>query len=239
MILHGRSPSKLGSAAETLRKSYPSQKFPTLLADATDRTLDINKFLEPVQSLRITLLVNNVGGSADSYLFQETSTSAIEDTTHGNCIFAAKLTSRLIATSILKPREACIINISSLCSVLPDSYNAVYGAAKAYMNMLGSSLRAAGLGIEIITVSLGGVQTNIVRPEEPSWLVPSASEFAKCVLRMVGLGWDHDVVWPWLPHAIVWGWLCGACLPKEACGKVWMAYYSSVHEVWGRGGKVT
>ncbi|KIM33544.1 hypothetical protein M408DRAFT_14236 [Serendipita vermifera MAFF 305830] len=67
-------------------------------------------------------------------------------------------------------QDACIVNVGSIGGLMPYAFGSTYNASKAAVHSYSDTLRLElrPLGIQVITVILGGVKTNIfTRPPKP------------------------------------------------------------------------
>jgi len=83
--------------------------------------------------------------------------------------------------------------------LFPPPYLAVYAATKAYNNAFSISLARELDNIEVISLLTGSVNTG-TNKKPVSFIRPSASTYAKHVLKIVGCG--RKSIMPYLPHAI-------------------------------------
>lgn len=189
---------------------------------------DFDTLLAPLKELRITLLVNNVGGGVDMVELPFMEAERVDHVLSSNVFFSIRLTHALLSKAMLVCGHSCIINTSSCTAVLPARTGTVYSASKAFMIQFSSCLRAEDLGIEIMTVNLGLVHSASCTVRLENSLIVTAQEFARQTLDKVGLGWRYEVIWPCIGHGILWGWLCSFCLPKRAAAEVWEWFFAWV-----------
>ena len=201
VLLHGRNAGKLEKVKESLSLAFPDRDFQIIVADAALASGSpeglIAKMVEPIQSLNLTVLVNNVGGTQmvkeKGKLFSLYTTSEIDGTIDLNARFATHLTSILLPL-IIQNSPSLIVNISSVCH-MGLAFSAVYSGTKAYLNAFSRSLQAEmnaeGHDVEVLSVVAGKV-TDCTHNDEPStFFGPSSYDFAKATLKRVGCG---DVV---------------------------------------------
>ena len=173
LVLHGRNPAKLGAMADEIQAAHGAKGAPRplLLIAQADRcsTIDFKKLVEPLQKLRLTVLVNNVG--AQGHLAPDPfhtldwfSREDVERLVDLNAMFMTHLTCELTPL-LLKASDpavsddawtypvpltqrapkgraptAYILNASS-AAAMGIPYVPVYAASKGYVEALSASLR--------------------------------------------------------------------------------------------------
>ncbi|KAL9594671.1 MAG: hypothetical protein Q9219_006909 [cf. Caloplaca sp. 3 TL-2023] len=221
IVLHGRNPTKLDGVRTRLRAEFPTVSFRIAVAEASspDSATEIQKVLDEVKDLHLTVLINNVGGAVrkPSYkTFENNTPDEIAGLINLNSAFPTQLTHALFPFFTRIPGPKLILNIGSLAAN-GAPYLAVYGGCKAFNHGWSKGLQAevqsAGLGIEVLSIVVGGV-TETANIKTPSGLImPSATTMAKAALQKVGCGraqvvgyWSHAVqiyVLGWLPEAAI------------------------------------
>ncbi|MCJ1240322.1 hypothetical protein MMC14_008323 [Varicellaria rhodocarpa] len=210
IVLHGRNAGKLDKVKERFSLEFPDRAFKIIVADAAavaaaaaavspgSSEVSIAEMIEPIQSLNITVLVNNVGGTQmvkeKGKLFSSYTTSEIDGTIDLNARFATHLTHTLLPYLVHNP-PSLIVNVSSVCHV-GLAFTAVYSGTKAYLNAFSRSLQAEmnseGHDVEVLNVVVCKVTDCTHNNDEPStFFGPNANDFAKATLKRVGCG---DVV---------------------------------------------
>lgn len=116
-----------------------------------------------------------------------------------------------------------IVQIGSVAGITPYVFGSVYNASKAALHAYSDTLRVelAPLGVRVITIVTGGVQSNIARTErvlpEGSYYTPLETEYLRRVKHsqegaMPNEKFAESVVKQVLADRSeegVWGWLCG------------------------------
>ncbi|KAL8697387.1 MAG: hypothetical protein Q9224_002344 [Gallowayella concinna] len=224
ILLHGRNPTKLSTVRDLLASEFPKIQVRTVIADASSRdyTTEIQRVVEAVQDLHLTILINNVGGSGaiapsvDIKAFEETAPSEIERLINLNLSFPTQLTRSLLPFFAKITGPKLILNIGSLAAV-GSPYAAVYGAAKAFNHSwskgLQAELQAEGRDFEVLGIIVGAVTDVSHRKEAASLLTPNSQTMAKALLQKVGCGrvevvgyWRHAVqlfLLGWLPDELL------------------------------------
>jgi 17beta-estradiol 17-dehydrogenase / very-long-chain 3-oxoacyl-CoA reductase len=194
VILLGHKPDELESARASLERQFPAAKVNIFVMNAiTASADDMQNLVLSLKSLRVSILVNNVGGlppmESEFRPLSEYSTNDIEGTINLNCRFATHLTS-LLLPDLARNGPSLIINMSSGGKVgLP--YQVIYCATKAFVasftSALAIELKCEGKPIEVIAFTPGTVKTGGV-PLPVSFTVASVETFVKAALAKVGCG---------------------------------------------------
>uniref|UniRef100_A0A182Q585 Steroid dehydrogenase n=1 Tax=Anopheles farauti TaxID=69004 RepID=A0A182Q585_9DIPT len=169
LLLIARNEAKLKRVADEIAAKH-STDTDILVADFS-RGEEIYERLESeLRSLDIGILVNNVGVINEKPIrLEQMEKRLLWDLININ-VGAATLLSNIVIPQMKKRHRGLIINISSLSSLAPTPYLAVYAATKAYMTSFSLALREelAPHGIECQTVSPGYVHTSMTE-----YLVPA------------------------------------------------------------------
>jgi 17beta-estradiol 17-dehydrogenase / very-long-chain 3-oxoacyl-CoA reductase len=197
IILHGRNPTKLSSVQASLSASFPKTQFRIFVADAgapTEvRSAAIQDLVASTKDLKLTVLVNNVGGTAamavDFLTFKDHTTKEIDDLVLINMLFTIHLTHALLPLLSQQPAALILNTGSSSHTGMP--YMSVYSPTKAYLSAWGNALsiemESEGLEIEVLTVLSGNTQSGQDK-REASLFRPTSATFAKAALDKVGCG---------------------------------------------------
>ncbi|KAF1953907.1 hypothetical protein CC80DRAFT_537170 [Byssothecium circinans] len=185
---------------------------------------DIENLFQKAKDLRVTILVNNVGGLPQTHpgvrpFADFDPVSGIDYTISLNAKFMTNLTRLMIPylKANASPRSL-VLNISSAAHMgLP--YLALYSATKAYIIGLSASnnfeFRFDGIPIDVLAIVPGDVRTmnNTLGMDEGS---PTAEVYAKAMLERVGASvrrsmsvvvpyWRHSIqlgLLEWLPESV-------------------------------------
>jgi len=209
IILHGRNSSKLSAVQSNLSASFPKTQFRTFVADAAASTETMSAAIEAlvasIKDLNLTVLVNNVGGTAclsnDFKTLNDTTTKETEDLVSINLRFTTHLTRTLLP--LLSRQESALILNTGSNSHFGMPYMVVYSATKAYLTAWGNALsiemQSEGHKIEVMTVLSGNTQSGQdVRPA--NLFRPTSAAFAKAAVEKVGCGRSVVVGYFW--HAV-------------------------------------
>ena len=192
VILHGRNEAKLQGVQAALRRAHPARATRLYVADAVRAAAcdDFVQSLEP--GLRLTVLVNNVGGGGALPTPLLALAAHTPDMVAGvlalNAGFTARLTAALLPVLGRQP-PALVVNVSSLTRMgMP--LLAVYAGAKAFLVSFSEALQAEvellGQTIDVHCIEVGQVETTGANPV--SFFNPDPRTFARAALDRVGKG---------------------------------------------------
>ncbi len=207
LLLVARDQSRLEALAADLR-AKTSVKVEVLKADLTNAAQV--EMLE--QRLRndpsITLLVNNAGVASNSAL-AETDLGEVDRLIQLNIVAVTHLASAAAAGFVARGSGA-IVNIASVVPMIPERFNAVYTASKAYVLSLTQSLNAevSEKGVQVQAVMPGATRTEIWERAGmdlnafPPEMVMDVTEMVDAALA--GFDQQELVTIPSLPNAADW-----------------------------------
>jgi 17beta-estradiol 17-dehydrogenase / very-long-chain 3-oxoacyl-CoA reductase len=138
-----------------------------------------------LSELDVGVLINNVGMAYPMpQYFHELEPSLIMDMISCNVVSCTKMTA-ICLPGMIRNKRGLIINNGSLSGRIPLPLEAVYSATKAYMDFFSRALNAeyAKTGIIVQSLCAFFVATKMVRMTEPTWWMPSASDFVKSALK--------------------------------------------------------
>ncbi|KAI0006544.1 short chain dehydrogenase [Xylariaceae sp. FL0662B] len=211
VVIHCKNPKNLEDTREQLSQAYPDRSFRAITADATQCAADtalLDRIVETIDDINLTVLVNNVGGTSVSPLrrplgtIEQYSPQDILDTVHLSAVFPALVSAALIPR-LVRNGPSLIINI---CSLADNGVPLVsfYSASKAFDHTLSLSLSREmvleGRDVEIIACRPGLTSETQGIKNEPSFFAPPARTVAKAVLKRIGCG--RKSVIPYWGHAL-------------------------------------
>ena len=209
VVLHGRNQAKLDRCREDLERKHPKQSFRTVAADATKFTTeDIQRMVAAVADVPLTMLVNNVGGTAalhtNFFPFEDTSPEEMEALFRMNVQFPMQLTNALLPRFMAMPTPTLILNHGSMAQY-GSAWMAAYAGCKAAVHAWSRSLAAeqidAKTKVEVLLCMIGGTYTQQLQ-SDPNFkagrFMPHAETMAKSILARVGHG--HRTVVPYFWH---------------------------------------
>jgi short-subunit dehydrogenase len=224
VILHGRNPDKLSRIQQDLSKQFPSRRAIVIAATADDPLNSAPKVETLVKDIekqggRLTVLVNNVGGTlmyGPTYRsLEEIPYDIVDKQISLNLRFPTLLTKTLLP--VLKANKpSLIINVGSYAGEYCSPWLPIYGPSKAFNHAfsmaLTSEMRAYKMDIEVLGILVAQV-SSASNFDQPSFAVLTSEECARDILNRVGCGkrlvtvsWRHRVAaegFKWLPNEFV------------------------------------
>ncbi|KAK8034512.1 Very-long-chain 3-oxoacyl-CoA reductase [Apiospora rasikravindrae] len=221
LIVHGRSESRLGELAKTLRADH-GVEVRTLLLDAStafnpESYAQTRAAITELESLNVRVLVNNVGtGHAPEGFkpFDQQTAQNISTVLNVNVTFMTHLTHALLP--VLKKGAATggpkdpsfVINAGSLADMgLP--YAAVYAGTKGYLRAfslaLDTELHAEGANVHVVASIIGDTDSDGHRVGV-NLFTPSSRDMARMVVQSAAASTGGAVLPYWL-HSLQ-EWMC-------------------------------
>lgn len=160
LLLVARDQARLEALAAELR-TKTTAKVEVLKADLTDPS-DVSNLEQRLRTdASITLLLNNAGVASNSALAQA-DMGEVDRLIQLNIVALTHLASAAAAGFIARGLGA-IVNIASVVPMIPERFNAVYAASKAYVLSLTQSLNAeiGEKGVQVQAVMPGATRTEI------------------------------------------------------------------------------
>jgi 17beta-estradiol 17-dehydrogenase / very-long-chain 3-oxoacyl-CoA reductase len=210
VVLHGRNPGKLERVGSEIKQKYPDCLIRIVISDANlshPSSLE-QDILAKVQDIRLSVLINNVGGTAGVQsptevfsTIENHTVEAVDGIININARFTSQIT-RLLLPLLLKRPRSLILSLSSAAEAgMP--YLSVYSGTKSYVTAFSKALtaemQAERRNVEVLGVVVGSVQTDS-NNHRLSLFHPRAEPFVTAVLDRVGCG--EASVWAYLPHAL-------------------------------------
>ncbi|GAM88409.1 hypothetical protein ANO11243_064420 [Dothideomycetidae sp. 11243] len=209
VIMHGRNKAKLERIVSDLQPRYSPLEIRFVIADASALQPDIAAIQAAVKSLpgKLTILVNNVGGTPFDPSFRALSDYPPEDADavlNMNARFPVQLT-RALLPIFYAATPALVMNIGSAVGELGMPFLTTYSASKSFNHRFNNALRgemaALGIDVEVIGLLIGNVLSAGNR--ERDYFTCTSAEVANEALNRVGCG--SNLVWAWWRHAIGFG----------------------------------
>ena len=232
VVLHGRNVEKLTRVKEALLAEYPNAKFRIVIADASSFTSSsIDNIVASLQDIDLTVLINNVGGTAalstDFKTLENHTPTEVDALININIRFTIQLTRALLPT-LQRDEPSLVMNIGSI-SGTGFPWLSVYSPSKAYLHAFSTALRleqkAYKREIEILGIQAGGVQSQ-QNQSETSFFVPSSRVMARSALARVGCGRANGT--GYFPHELQR--LFASIMPKWAMDKILVNVMRSLAE---------
>ena len=160
LILVARDRTRLDTLAARLR-SEAGVAVEILVADLTKKD-ELKRVEAKLESdARIALLINNAGAAISGRVI-DSDRDALEGLIQLNTVAATRL-AQAAAKAFATRGGGLIVNISSVTGLVPEMFNGVYAATKAYLLALSQSLQkeVADAGVRIQAVLPGVTRTEI------------------------------------------------------------------------------
>jgi len=212
VIIHGRNEAKVRLVAEGIRTRGP-RDVRYFIADASKPGHDFAKLMEPFQSLNITVVIHNVGGTIPSReRLDGCSEEALVNVVHFNDIFPLLLTRTLLpglrASGKHGPVEVQFVG--SIAADMSSPRTSMYSGVKALLRSLARGLDLdervwEKTNVRFAYLHVGPVSSNAMRVQ-PSLLMPSSETFAKSVVSHIGCG--RTAYGPYMWHMVL-AWVLG------------------------------
>jgi len=228
IILHSRNHSKLSNLRSRLQQQHPDRNIVIVAADASQPDTSIPTIVKCVEEKmeasggRLTVLVNNVGGTA---MLEISSFTPLKDmppeiarkSLDLNAKFPTLLTHALLPRLVANaPKPGLVINLGSYAGVYGLPFLSIYGPSKAFNLTFSASLdkemKLMGVPVEVWGVVVGSVKTPGNTLEEDGFQVLTAEVMAQSILERVGCGksvivgnWRQSAaggVMRWLPEKL-------------------------------------
>jgi 17beta-estradiol 17-dehydrogenase / very-long-chain 3-oxoacyl-CoA reductase len=210
VILHGRNLHKLAAVQDEANQRHPKSQTRIVISDANLSSSSSLKesILDKVRDLKVSILINNVGGTSGVQSLDETystidqcSVEVVDGIIAINARFPSQIT-RLLVPHLSKRPRSLIMNISS-ASERGLPYLSVYSATKSYVTAfskaLAAEMKTEKRNVEVLAIIVGSVQ--VTTNDLPlSIFHPSAETFARAAMERVGCG--RTSVCGYLPHAL-------------------------------------
>jgi len=160
LLLVARDQDRLEKLATQLRDTT-GVKVEVLKADLTDKA-DVTRVADRLRNdASITLLLNNAGVAANSAL-ADADLNEADRLIQLNIVALTHLASAAASGFVTNGRGA-ILNVASVVALLPERFNAIYTASKAYVLSLTQSLHAevGEKGVQVQAILPGATRTEI------------------------------------------------------------------------------
>ena len=199
VFLHGRNREKLIRRQEELQAEFPNVITKIIVSDASNISENIDTIAHEVGNVRLTVLVNNVGGESRAYRrLTELTYEDVRNTINLNVTFMTQVTRSLLTASFGMP-------------YLPV-YSGTKGFVDSFSRSLDAEVKADGRDLEVLAVRVGSVKSQ-GNDVELSLSTPGSRTMAAAALNRVGSGfplvfgyWGHalpGLTLDWIPRNVV------------------------------------
>ena len=229
VIITGRNQEKLEKTVEEINSNKKDEE-KSVKGIKLDMNEDfsvakLEEAFKEIDLKEVGILFNNAGVSSEypMFLFEET---RIDEIITVNNLNLVKLTQFMVKNFLESKSNTkkYIINTGSFTADLPCSFISVYGASKSFLKSFSRSLyhELGPLNIHTEYIDTGFVSTKMSR-KRPSFMTPSSSDFAECILNTIG---SLSVNAAYLPHSIIF--MVAQFMPNFILGKLVYLTNSSV-----------
>ncbi|KAI9683532.1 MAG: hypothetical protein M1822_006072 [Bathelium mastoideum] len=206
VVLHGRNEAKLARVRKEIEAAHPQQHFKIVTADASAfSTADIDRIASLVADLPLTVLINNVGGTAplssNFKHFEDTTSVEIQALYSLNVQFPLQLTQALLPQFQRQNKPTLVLTCGSGAQVGQPyiaAYSGCKGALHPWNRALAAEQRKARLHVDVTEVVVGPTYTQQLQKDpkfSANLMMPTADVMARAVLARVGHG--HISVTPY------------------------------------------
>jgi 17beta-estradiol 17-dehydrogenase / very-long-chain 3-oxoacyl-CoA reductase len=188
---------------------------------------DINRIVKQVADIPLTILINNVGGTAplssNFKHFEDTTPVEMQALFSLNVQFPFQLTHALLPHLQNQQVPTLVMTCGSQANIgqpYVAAYSGCKGALQAWNRALAAEQHEARSQIEILEVVVGGTYTQQLRKDEnfsAGLFMPTAEKMAAAILARVGHG--HRCVVPYFWHLVQSGPLY-AVLPASVADSI-------------------
>jgi short-subunit dehydrogenase len=213
VILHGRNETKLRALKGELERRKAGVEIRIIVLDAAAQEEWKDEWdemiLSTVRGLKLTVLVNNVGGSGgvkpEFLAVKDRKANELDTMLNVNARFMMQIT-RVLLPVLIANQPSAILNVSSAAELIPAPYAIVYSASKAYVNMWSRSLdvemRTDGHDVKVTNLVVAKVVTRGAgrTEKDKGFDTCMPSDMASACLHKMGNGYSNVV--PYLPHAM-------------------------------------
>lgn len=200
IVLSGRNERLLEEMEAKLHKAHPNIMTKTLVADWSEsmESKYYKGLKDQLKGIDISILINNAGVCYWKF-FDYVEPKELKDMIHTNLGSYMLLTRTLINDMMSRSKRSAIINVSSLASISPLSYQGCYSATKVgvrvFSSLLNSSYRSK---IDVMNLTPGFVATKMVNFRDN----PDTCTSEKCVKSSLkSLGQSTEMS-PFIIHCI-------------------------------------
>lgn len=154
-----------------------------------------------ISELDISILVNNVGKYGFDH-FEYHDENEIFEILTINCIAMTLLTRKIVPKMLTRRKKSAIINISSLISMKPCPYIAVFAASKAFVDSFSKGISLEGninKKIDVLSLKVFQISTNMINKSKGFWILDPL-ECAQSCLKNLGYEtstfghWKHELM---------------------------------------------
>ncbi|CAO0791850.1 unnamed protein product [Mucor circinelloides] len=202
VLLISRTQSKLDAAAKEITEQYGVETKTFAMDFTKGDAEDFKKVGDIVDSIRVGVLVNNVGVNHDIPTpFAEEDDALINNIIEVNIKGLMKMT-KLVLPQMKQNKKGLIFNMGSFAGLVPTPYLSVYSAGKAFLSTWSQALgtEVAKDGIVVEHVNTYFVVSAMSKIRKPSLLIPTTKNYVASVLNKVGVPCGANVPFTSTPY---------------------------------------
>ncbi|KAK9721190.1 hypothetical protein K7432_003623 [Basidiobolus ranarum] len=189
VVLISRTLSKLNSLSSEIESQYSveTKVFPLDFTNKSPEDFASLKTL--LESLKVSVLVNNVGTNHEFPTpFAIETDEIVQKIIEVNVNGMLKMT-KMVLPEMVSRQNGLIINLGSFSGLVPTPYLATYSASKAFLCTFSQALGAevASKGVVVENINTYFVTTAMSKIRRPSFFIPSAKPFVASVLSRIGV----------------------------------------------------
>ncbi|KAJ2882979.1 hypothetical protein H4R27_003081 [Coemansia aciculifera] len=207
VVLISRSQQKLDAMAEEVRALGVEAK--VLAVDFAETGAETWTEIEQLlDSVRVGVLVNNVGVSYDYPMYTEEISDATVDALVELNMRAMVRMTRAVLPQMKERKSGLILNSGSFAALLPSPFLSVYSGTKGFVKFFTQSLAAevARQGIVVEHLQTYFVCSRMSKTRKPNFLIPMPRPYMRTVLAKIGVaggsGEPYTSV-PYFSHALL------------------------------------
>ncbi|KAJ0095783.1 hypothetical protein Patl1_16820 [Pistacia atlantica] len=201
IVLVGRNPEKLKATSFEIHRRYKFVETKDVVIDFLKSSgTEISKLIEEgIEGLDIGILINVAGlNYPTAGFFHEVDEEVMQSLLKVNIDSVTWMTKSVLPIMIRK-RKGAIVNLGSGSSaVIPSSpLFTLYASTKCYMDQLSRSLyveyKKYGIDVQVQVPAycITRMTLRIAAMKEPSLFIPTAEDFARASVRMIGYEARH------------------------------------------------
>ncbi|KAI8995041.1 hypothetical protein BDB01DRAFT_847023 [Pilobolus umbonatus] len=208
IFLISRTASKLDAMASDIAQQYGVETKTYAMDFIKGDPEDFKQVGEIIDSIRVGVLVNNVGVNHDIPVpFVEEDNEVIDSIVEVNIKGLMKMT-KLVLPQMKSNHNGLIFNMGSFAGLLATPYLSVYSAGKAFLSTWSQALgtEVAKDGIMVEHVNTYFVISAMSKIRKPTLLIPPAGSYVASVLSKVGVACGANVPFtstPYHTHALL------------------------------------
>ncbi|KAI9481589.1 MAG: hypothetical protein EXX96DRAFT_567323 [Benjaminiella poitrasii] len=202
VLLISRTASKLDAVANEISQQYGVETKTFAMDFTKGDPEDFKKVGEIIDSIRVGVLVNNVGVNHDiPTSFVDEDEALVNNIIEVNVKGLMKMT-KLVLPQMKANHKGLIFNMGSFAGLVPTPYLSVYSAGKAFLSTWSQALgtEVAKDGIVVEHVNTYFVVSAMSKIRKPSLLIPTAKNYVASVLDKVGVPCGANVPFTSTPY---------------------------------------